>query len=158
MVKKKSLAWQNCSEEQLASHLKEWLKGRDLTGSLLFLEGEMGTGKSTFVRELLKVLAPKARSQGSPTFPLVTAYETKDGTPFFHIDLYRLKNEDELEESGIESQIEENGTITCVEWASHFPNAFAHWFNQGEVRKKEVFLITIENSDDGNRNYEIQEF
>ena len=158
MVKKKNLVWQNCSEEQLRSHIKHWLSMVDFTNSILFLEGDMGAGKSTFVREILAGLAPEIRSQGSPTFPLVQTYLTKNGTFFYHIDLYRLKNEGELSESGIESQIEEQNTIVCVEWASLFAGAFAHWFDPSSPKRKIIYLVKIEQAEDGNRNYEIELF
>jgi tRNA threonylcarbamoyl adenosine modification protein YjeE len=159
MVKKKSLVWQNCSEAELGPCIRDWLAKNQISRSVIFLEGEMGSGKSTFVREILRVLSPKSISQGSPTFPLVQLYETKDGTPFYHIDLYRLKNEDELSDSGIESQMEEPNSIACVEWASLFPDAFAHWFDERIPRHKNVYVIRIENvhsqalGEEGTRNY-----
>jgi tRNA threonylcarbamoyl adenosine modification protein YjeE len=158
MVKKKNLVWQNCSELKLGDHVSAWLKEVSLKNALIFLEGEMGAGKSTFVREILQVLAPESRSQGSPTFPLVQTYETKAGIPFYHIDLYRLKSDDELSDSGIEEQINTHDTITCVEWASLFPDAFAHWFDENVPKFKSVYIVSIANSPDGFRDYTIETF
>ena len=159
MEKKKNLVWQDCSEERLAGHIKHWLSMVDFTNSILFLEGEMGAGKSTFVREILKVLSPYSLSQGSPTFPIVQTYTTKDVSPFYHIDLYRIKDAEELEDSGIEAQLEEENTTSCIEWASLFSDQFAHWFSQNEMtRKKNVYLVTIETAAEGLRNYSIQPF
>ena len=143
MAKKKNLEWLNCSEEQLSIQIKAWLGQTKLDNSILFLEGEMGSGKSTLVRLLLQNLAPRARSQGSPTFPLIQEYETESGLPFYHLDLYRLKTESELVDSGLETQIEEEGAIVCVEWASLFESFFAYWLDPGKRRRKQVFLIRI---------------
>jgi tRNA threonylcarbamoyl adenosine modification protein YjeE len=163
MTKKKSLAWLDCSEAELRTRILEWALStslQSLQNSVIFLEGEMGSGKSTFVRELLSVLAPEAQSMGSPTFPLVTEYRTQSGSAFYHIDLYRLKSASELRDSGIEEQIEEAASVSCIEWASLFPDAFAHWFDPAVARlraRKSVWLIQIENSEQG-RNYELTHF
>jgi tRNA threonylcarbamoyl adenosine modification protein YjeE len=176
MVKKKRLVWPNCFESDLAKKIRLWLSETNLTNSIVFLEGEMGSGKSTFVREVLRVLAPECITQGSPTFPLVQLYPLKNGNTFYHIDLYRLRNEDELADSGIESQMEEPIAIACVEWASLFPAAFAHWFDETKPRRKQVWLVKIVNDEtnvrasagehpaaasenhDATRTYEIQEY
>jgi tRNA threonylcarbamoyladenosine biosynthesis protein TsaE len=159
MVKKMSLAWQNCSEEELKLKLAEWLGRTDLKDSILFLEGEMGAGKSTFVREILRILSPAAKSQGSPTFPLIQTYQINEKLPFYHIDLYRLKNESELADSGIEAQIEEEPAIVCVEWASLFSEAFSHWFAPMlPHKKKRVYLIRIVANGPDRRDYRIVEY
>jgi tRNA threonylcarbamoyl adenosine modification protein YjeE len=161
MTKKKSLAWLELSEHELKPHLEEWLRdlsseGQSLKNSILFLEGEMGAGKSTFVRELLAWIAPESRSQGSPTFPLVTEYKAKDGYPIYHVDLYRLKSSAELEDSGIEEQIEESGSLVCIEWASLFADSFAHWFKPGS-KPKNVTVIKITSLAE-KRSYEFLSF
>ena len=127
--------------------VRQWVKdsGEDyFKNTVLFLEGEMGAGKSTFVRALLSVLCPNELSQGSPTFPLVTEYHARAGFLVYHIDLYRLKTEDELHHSGIEAQIEEPGALACVEWPSLFPSAFAHWFDGKRKQRKRVVRVKIE--------------
>jgi len=144
MPKKKSLEWRNCSEAELTQKIHAWAEGVDFRDTLIFLEGEMGAGKSTFARALLAVLAPSSRSMGSPTFPLVQEYAANAGYTVYHIDLYRLKNEQELEDSGIESQIEEPGSAALVEWASLFEGAFAHWWDPSRKRRKKVVLVRIE--------------
>lgn len=155
MPKKKNLEWQNCSEAELQTNVKDWLQTNDLSNAVVFLEGEMGAGKSTFARVLLSELAPSARSMGSPTFPLVQEYQTPVGKMIYHIDLYRLKNEHELEDSGIESQIDEQGSTALVEWASMFEDSFAHWFDEKRKPRKQVYLIQIESTESA-RNYQIQ--
>ena len=143
MVKKKSLEWQNCSEEQLSANIQQWLKKTSLENTILFLEGEMGAGKSTFVRSLLENLAPEVRSQGSPTFPLIQEYETDQGVPLYHLDLFRLKSASELLDSGLEEQIEAPGAIVCIEWASLFESEFAYWLDTSKKRPKSVVTVQI---------------
>ena len=161
MAKKKNLAWLNCSEGQLEEKIHEWvLKNPELfRNSIIFLEGEMGAGKSTFARALLSRLVDGFSSQGSPTFPLVQEYRAKEGFPIYHIDLYRLKNEMELEDSGILHQIEEQGALALVEWPQLFPEVFSHWRNESKMRMKRVLEVTIsgskKNPDRQYRDYKI---
>jgi|GEM_PF-2429324 len=157
MAKKKSLEWRNCSEAELVEHVRSWAEGLDFRDTLIFLEGEMGAGKSTFARALLAVLAPSSRSMGSPTFPLVQEYRTQTGGIVYHIDLYRLKSERELEDSGIESQIEEPGSAALVEWASLFEDAFAHWWDESRKRRKKVIRVRIESPQSETRDFYLTE-
>jgi len=165
MTKKKSLAWLNCSEEELTLHLRSLIHGgadgKSVTfqNMIVFLEGEMGSGKSTFARVLLTELVPGFSSQGSPTFPLVQEYSARDHSPIYHIDLYRLKNSSELEDSGILHQIEEAGALALVEWPDLFPEVFSYWrdikLSSSSVRGKKVLevLITPSSVDSERRNY-----
>lgn len=162
MTKKKSLAWLNCSEEQLNFRIQDWIASDPTAfrNTIVFLEGEMGAGKSTFARVLLSNLAQNFSSQGSPTFPLVQEYRSKEGSPIYHIDLYRLKNENELEDSGILHQIEEKGALALVEWPDLFPDAFAYWKDQTRHKLKTVFTVKILNSlislDSTLRDYKVE--
>lgn len=155
MAKKKILEWQNCSEEDLRDKVRTWCEVQSFTDPILFLEGEMGSGKSTFARVFLSEWLGVQRSSGSPTYPLVQEYEGSNGKRAYHIDLYRLKNEDELVHSGIESQIEEAGVLTLIEWASLFQDSFAHFFDEKRLSRRAVFEIQIEPSlsDSGKRTY-----
>lgn len=157
MTKKKSLAWPNCSEQQLAKHIEDWVTLESFANTIIFLEGEMGAGKSTFARILLTQLSPGFSSQGSPTFPLVQQYLSAHGHPIYHVDLYRLKNERELEDSGILEQIEEQGTLSLVEWPNLFQKTFAYWKDSTRKRAKKVIEITIKDSERGPafRNYHV---
>lgn len=145
MAKKKSLEWQNCSEAELREHLRKWVHDEQalLKNTIVFLTGEMGAGKSTFARLLLEILAPGQVSKGSPTFPLVQEYRGQL-VRIYHIDLYRLKNEAELEESGILSQIEEPSALVLVEWADKFPESFEYWTEaSSRPKNKDVYQVSI---------------
>ena len=86
-------------------------------GDVIFLYGEIGVGKTTFVRGLinnLEVEKGMVESQIlSPTFNIVFDYEIKK-LKIMHYDLYRLKNSTGINELGIFSEIEDH--ITLIEW------------------------------------------
>lgn len=85
------------------------------TPMVIFLEGELGAGKTTFVRGFLRALGCNLPVK-SPTFTLVETYECQH-KQIVHADLYRLKNVVELETIGFRDYLTEN-SITLVEWAS----------------------------------------
>ncbi|MCX8667754.1 tRNA (adenosine(37)-N6)-threonylcarbamoyltransferase complex ATPase subunit type 1 TsaE [Acetobacteraceae bacterium B3987] len=93
----------------LARHLAGMLG----SGDCLALQGEMGAGKSTFARALIRHLAgDEALEVPSPTFALVQPYDMKAGT-VFHYDLWRLSGPDELYELSWDDACE---SIMLVEW------------------------------------------
>ncbi|CDG32981.1 MULTISPECIES: tRNA (adenosine(37)-N6)-threonylcarbamoyltransferase complex ATPase subunit type 1 TsaE [Acetobacteraceae] len=93
----------------LARHLADMVR----QGDCLALQGEMGAGKSTFARALIRHMAgDEALEVPSPTFALVQPYETKAGT-VFHYDLWRLSGPDELYELSWDDACE---SIMLVEW------------------------------------------
>lgn len=96
--------------------------GRDLaarvsSGRVLLLYGELGAGKTTFVRGLAEGLGADPEEVHSPTFSLVNQYPAR-GTILFHIDLYRLETLREQMSIGLEDLICTDG-IVAVEWSEH---------------------------------------
>lgn len=82
-------------------------------GGLVFLEGELGAGKTTLARGILRSFGHTGAVK-SPTFTLVEPYELKD-RQIFHFDLYRLNDPNELEYIGVDDYLD--GQHLClVEW------------------------------------------
>ena len=107
----KSLDQLNSLSEKVADHLKE--------KDCIFLIGEIGVGKTTFTRYLINYLQKKEGSKItevlSPTFNLLYEYDLKK-YKIMHYDLYRLKNEKELNTLGIFQENE--NAIKIIEWPS----------------------------------------
>jgi tRNA threonylcarbamoyladenosine biosynthesis protein TsaE len=82
-------------------------------GDFVAMRGDLGVGKTAFIRGMAKHLAPKARVQ-SPTYQIVNEYRG-GGVPFYHFDMYRIDDEDSLTSTGYFDYIE-NG-ICAVEWS-----------------------------------------
>ena len=79
---------------------------------IIFLSGEMGSGKTTFTRYVLNGLGIDDREfEGSPTFTIINEYKNN----IFHIDLYRLKTKEDLENIGLFELLDKKG-IFLIEW------------------------------------------
>ena len=74
----------------------------------------MGTGKTTFIAALCRAVGVQSQPS-SPTFSLVNEYVTLDGASVYHIDLYRIKDQQEARYAGIE-EILHSGDMCFVEW------------------------------------------
>ena len=94
-----------------------------LPGDVIFLYGQIGVGKTTFVRLLINNYENEKKLKKSevlsPTFNIVFEYDIKDFT-IEHYDLYRLKNEQEIKNIGLFSNLKQN--ITIVEWPELIKN------------------------------------
>lgn len=104
--------------KQLASQF-----ARCLSAPLVItLSGEIGAGKTTFVRALLRALHVKEPVK-SPTFSLVETYVLPDmgNHIFHHFDLYRIDTVDELEYIGFRDYFSKN-SICCIEWPERAPS------------------------------------
>jgi ATPase, YjeE family len=87
-------------------------------GDIYLFQGELGAGKTTFVRLLINNLfvlnnLPKPSSITSPTFPILITYEL-NSTQIYHYDLYRVKSLKELEQLDLFENKKNN--ITFIEW------------------------------------------
>ena len=100
--------------ESLAFKLCKKLK----IGDVLMLDGELGTGKTTFSRYVISNLhslkkISKPNTINSPTYPILLTYNL-DSYEIYHYDLYRIKSISELEELDFFENIK--GNITLIEW------------------------------------------
>ena len=89
---------------------------------VIAFHGEMGAGKTTFIHAVCKALLV-ADITGSPTFSIINEYRTSDNKIIFHIDLYRLKDEEEAMNAGVEDALY-SGNTCFVEWPEKAPGIF----------------------------------
>ncbi|MBO7542655.1 tRNA (adenosine(37)-N6)-threonylcarbamoyltransferase complex ATPase subunit type 1 TsaE [bacterium] len=110
--KAKSAEETSLQGEKLAAYLEP--------GDILCLKGELGAGKTTFVKGLIRALQGEdTLFLGSPTYTLIQEYRFKK--PYvYHFDFYRLKSSDEVWGIGWEEYCS-GGGICVVEWADLFP-------------------------------------
>ncbi len=96
--------------EEVAASLAGSLRG----GAVVLLTGELGSGKTAFVRGLARGLGVDPREVASPTFVLLTAYPGR--LALHHADLYRLRGDGDEAELGLEELPGADGVL-AVEWA-----------------------------------------
>ena len=83
--------------------------------------GEMGAGKTTIIQKILNLNGVK-NLQGSPTYSIINEYETEEGMILYHLDCYRIKNNTEAFELGLEELLSKKNPI-FIEWPNKI-NAF----------------------------------
>ena len=88
-------------------------------GDCFALEGELGAGKTEFVRGFVAALSPGAAVR-SPSFSILNMYETS-AFPVYHFDFYRLSDATELGEIGFEEYAAGDG-VCLIEWGTLFPD------------------------------------
>lgn len=114
----------------------------DLTlPSFIALYGDLGVGKTAFVRGFTKVFSPNALVR-SPTFALVNEYPTKSARRVFHFDMYRITDEDDLYSIGYYDYLDD-GSICLVEWSENIPYAIPE-----EHIRVEIIKTNLEKADE----------
>ena len=111
--------------------------------TLLFY-GQMGVGKTTLIKEICKVLKVQD-SISSPTFSLVNEYQTSNQNKVFHFDFYRITNEEEALDMGIEEYFYNNDWC-LIEWPKNIENLLP-------LEAVEIHLTIL---DDGKRNIQLK--
>lgn len=92
----------------------EYLANLLKPGTVVCFTGEMGAGKTTFIKALLHKLGVNENID-SPTFAVVNEYRLPDKTPVFHFDFYRLNSLQEALDIGLEDYLDAGG-ICLMEW------------------------------------------
>jgi len=82
--------------------------------SVWLLKGEMGAGKTTLVKEIVNQLGVDD-AVASPTFSIVNQYGKQEDHVIYHFDLYRLKNESEAFDIGLDEYLN-SGSLCLIEW------------------------------------------
>ena len=101
-----------CSEEQTAAAARR-LAERLPSGALVLLVGDLGAGKTAFVRGLAGGLGIDPDEVSSPTFTLIQEY--RGARVLRHVDLYRLQGA-EVDDLGLD-ELTEDGSVVAIEWA-----------------------------------------
>ena len=121
-----------------ASLANRMIQEKDLP-PFVALYGDLGVGKTAFVRGFASVIAPESIVR-SPTFALVNEYRAKP-LSLFHFDMYRIESEDDLYSIGFYDYLERRG-ICLVEWSEKIPFALP----------EEYLRVTIEKDDPATPN------
>jgi len=110
-------------------------------GAVVAMFGQLGAGKTAFIRGLAAGLGIKEHVT-SPTFNIVNEYF--GNTPLFHFDMYRLESENELFDIGWDEYISRDG-VCAVEWSENVRGAFA----------SDTIIVKLEILDENARRLEI---
>lgn len=96
-------------------------------GTIILLEGDLGAGKTHFVKGFAKGIKCKNKVT-SPTFTIMNIY-VGGKMPIYHFDMYRLSTPDEAEELGFSEQLSHATLdgVTLVEWGSNVPELMNEW-------------------------------
>ena len=126
--------------EAIAAQLAATLRG----GECVALDGELGAGKTQFVRGLVRALGGNPRSVSSPTFVLLNVYDS-GRLKVFHLDAYRVNGADDFESIGFGELLEQRGLVV-VEWAHRVAS----------LLPSDVIHVTIATIDETTREIEVE--
>lgn len=118
--------------EQMGQQLAQELQQNPALPAFVALYGDLGVGKTAFVRGFTQVLVPDARVK-SPTFSLVHEYRSAKRS-VFHFDMYRIESEDDLYSIGFFDYWDRDG-ICLVEWSEHIEYALPDRYLRVELTK-----------------------
>lgn len=110
---------------------------------VIALHGDMGAGKTTLIHALCETMGVKDVVI-SPTFSIINQYKTTGGQTVYHMDLYRIKDENEATNAGVEDCLY-SGELCLVEWPDKAPGIFPD----------DTLHITISSVDDNTRKLKI---
>jgi tRNA threonylcarbamoyladenosine biosynthesis protein TsaE len=110
---KNRLKWLSCSADETFQIAKAW--GATLkSGDVIAFDGDLGAGKTTFIRGIADCFGIDTHSVSSPTFTYLNIY--KGTKTLYHFDLYRIKSEHDFLSAGFDDFLQEDA-ICCIEWA-----------------------------------------
>ena len=114
---------------------------KNVTCKTLLFNGFMGSGKTTLIKALVNSLG-STDNVSSPTFSIVNEYNV-NGSTVFHFDFYRIENEYEALDIGIEDYMSQNNWC-FLEWAEKIPNLVPNNINYINFKESEDDTRTIE--------------
>lgn len=108
--------------QKIGRALHYLLKERRFQGALsVLLMGDLGSGKTTFVKGFAKAFKIKEELVISPTFIIYNKFDFRDGF-LYHFDLYRLKKGKDLIKLGFKDILKQKNTVVLIEWAEKLKN------------------------------------
>ncbi len=125
--------------ERVGRELAEKLLSDRSLPRFVALEGDLGVGKTVFVRGFTSAVAPSAAVR-SPTFALVNEYREKNAKislPIYHFDVYRIEDEDDLYSIGFYDYLDQNA-ICLVEWSENIRYAFPDSYFTVRIEKDDL--------------------
>lgn len=120
-----------------------WIIEEGEAYNLWLFEGEMGSGKTTLIKEICKAFEV-IDTVSSPTFSLVNEYRNNQDRVFYHFDFYRLDHESEAIDLGVDEYFY-SGELCFIEWASKIPSLLPDRY----------LRITIQSIDTNTRKIEL---
>lgn len=131
-----------CDLEESFSKIMNVLRAKKNTQNIFLLRGQLGAGKTTFVKSYVKELGGDETEVDSPTFSIVNTYKST-GKIIHHFDLYRLESLEEIEDIGFMEYID-SGNTCFIEW----PEKIADF-----LPEEQLVTIKIDVSSNGCRDY-----
>lgn len=116
-MKKKIVTTSFQETQQLGETFAKTLQG----GEVLALHGDLGSGKTTFVQGLAKGLGIEQKII-SPTFIIMRTYQRRKEKYFYHVDLYRIESEHDVEGLGLLELMHDSNNIVVLEWPEKIAN------------------------------------
>ncbi|MBT3281817.1 MAG: tRNA (adenosine(37)-N6)-threonylcarbamoyltransferase complex ATPase subunit type 1 TsaE [Cryomorphaceae bacterium] len=107
---------------------------KNIEKNIVLISGEMGAGKTTLIKEVLKGLNV-VDNISSPTFSIINEYKTSNDDIIYHIDLYRIKNINEIEGIGLFEYLE-SGNSCFIEWGDIIEEIIDSDFNKFIISKE----------------------
>ena len=136
------------TEEAGAALARELLRMQDSSRVFIALEGDLGAGKTAFVRGFASVLSPGSRVK-SPTYTIVNEYR-RGRVPVFHFDLYRMEDPEGLDSIGFDEYL--NSGICIAEWSENLGDRRPEYAITVEIRKTGENERQIQICSDGKEN------
>ena len=133
--------------EQVGYALASEMRNDPSIPPFIALYGDLGVGKTAFVRGFTKVFSPSALVR-SPTFALVNEYPSSE-RKILHFDMYRITDEDDLYSIGYYDYLEQKSAICLVEWSENIPYALPTEYlrvtiSKPDLEKEDLRNIKIE--------------
>ncbi len=128
-----------------AQEFVEFISSSPLQSNIFAFYGQMGAGKTTFIKALCKTLGV-SDDVNSPTFTIVNEYKSAKGFPIYHFDFYRINKIAEAYDIGIDEYFSAEG-LCLIEWPEKIK----------EILPDDCFKVFVYADEEGNRTIEIED-